>query len=259
MGRPQLNKMKTIVQNLAIEYSDEGSGSVILMLHGWKDSLQTFDALSQHLPGNRIVRLDLPGFGQSDMPKQTWDISRYADFVREFIRKINLEVDALIGHSFGGRIAIRGVGSGVLKPRRLVLISAAGLARRRTVRNKFLAALAKTGKLATLIPPFSFWKKQLRRKLYGAIGSDYFSAGALKDTFVSVVAEDLSQYAPKISAPTLIVWGRDDDTTPLDQAERIHALVSGSTLRIIDNAGHYVHQERPEDVAQLIKEFPARS
>ena len=248
--------MKTIVQSLAIEYQDEGNGPVILMLHGWKDTLHTFDAIVTDLcHSHRVVRIDLPGFGGSEMPIGVWSIEAYVRFVREFIQKLHLDVDTFVGHSFGGRIAIRGTGEGVFQSRRLILIAAAGLAHRRMFRNKVLSGLAKVGKLLTLIPPFSFWRNELRRTLYTSIGSDYFNAGALKDTFVKVVSEDLSSFAEKITVPTLIIWGENDSTTPAEQAERIHSLVRGSKLTVINHAGHFLHQERPEEVTAAISTF----
>ena len=249
-------RMKTIIQNLAVEYDEHGAGTVLLMLHGWKDTLHTFDALVPALSErHHVVRLDLPGFGGSDMPKMPWGLAEYVSFVKEFIQKRELNVDMLIGHSFGGRVVIKGVGSGILKPNRVVLISAAGLANRRTARNYVLSMLGKIGKFVTLVPPFSFWRSQLRRTLYRSIGSDYFAAGELKDTFVRVVGEDLASYAQKISPPTLIIWGENDDVTPLDQAERTHALIRGSVLRTFKGAGHFVHREYPNEVASAIKEF----
>lgn len=247
--------MKIIIQNLAIEYQDEGAGPVVLMLHGWKDSLKTFDALARELSAShRVVRVDLPGFGGSEIPKETWNISRYVEFVGEFISKLNLQVDTLVGHSFGGRITIRGVGSGALEPKRIILISAAGLANRRTIRNSILSAIGSIGKILTTIPPLSFWRYQLRRALYESIGSDYFAAGALKDTFVQVVEEDLSSYAKKIFIPTLLIWGSRDQSTPLDQGRRANELISSSKLYVIEG-GHFIHQDNSPGVSQLIKSF----
>ena len=63
--------MKIIVKNLAIEYRDEGTGPVALFLHGWKDNLHTFDPLMPFLSDKlRIIRLDLPGFGESEISKR---------------------------------------------------------------------------------------------------------------------------------------------------------------------------------------------
>ena len=120
--------MKVIVNNLAIEYEDEGSGPVLLFLHGWQDSLHTFDAISDDLKKNyRIIRLDLPGFGKSDLPKTVWSISDYVSFVNDFIKKINLSVYALVGHSFGGRIILKGSGQRKIESEKNILISSAGI------------------------------------------------------------------------------------------------------------------------------------
>lgn len=247
--------MKFIVQNSATEYEDSGQGPVFLMLHGWKDSLRTFDELVARLPGYRIVRLDMPGFGQSEAPKKAWGVGEYVEFVQAFIEKLGVTPEIIAGHSFGGRVAIKGVGTGVLKPKKLVLIAAAGFARRRTLKNHLFAGVAKVGRALTSIPPFNIWQNMIRRKLYDTLGSDYFRAGALKDTFVKVVSEDLSDYAANITIPTLLVWGRQDTSTPLTHGERLHELIESSQLDIVNGAGHFVHREQPEKVVEFITRF----
>lgn len=248
--------MKMIVNGIVAEYSDEGKGPALLLLHGWKDSLQTFDPLMPVLAeAHRVIRVDLPGFGGSEMPAAAWHLDDFVRFVKDFTEKLDVSVDVLVGHSLGGRIAIKGIALKVLDARKVVLISSAGIAKRRTFRNVLLGVLAKAGKIATAVPPLSFWKQRIRRKLYEAIGSDYFGAGALRGTFMNIVREDLSSVAPKISVPTLLIWGSDDKTTPLTDGMRLHGLVRGSILKVIPGAGHFVHRERPEEVSELILKF----
>ena len=248
--------MKVIVGTTATEYTDQGRGPTLLLLHGWKDDLKTFDKLLKELSSSyRIVRLDMPGFGGTDIPKGTWRVSDYAQFVRRFLEKVHIEPDVIVGHSFGGRVIIRGVGTGELQPKKIVLIAAAGLARKRTWRNRLLSVVAKIGKMVTSIPPLSSRKQELRRTLYEAIGSDYFAAGALKDTFVAVVSEDLSRYAARIKIPTLLIWGSEDASTTLDQGKRIASLIQGSRLEVINGASHFVHVEQPGKVAEFISSF----
>jgi len=240
---------------LAIEYADEGAGPVLLMLHGWGDNLHTFDAIARELPGYRIVRLDLPGFGGSERSQETWGVVEYARFVESFIKKIQIEPHTLIGHSFGGRIIIKGVGVGIFSPQKIVLIASAGVARKRTLKSMFFRMLAKLGKALTLIPPLSLYRGQIRKKLYAALGSDYFASGSMRDVFLKVVREDLIEFARHISAPVLLVWGTLDNQTPLSDGEKIRDAIRQSEMEVIQGATHFVHQEKPQEVATLIKEF----
>src|SRR3989338_8464939 len=102
-----------IVDNLATEYADQGQGPVILMLHGWGGSLHGFDLLVNDLVQNhRVIRLDLPGFGGTDAPTETWNLDNYISFTKNFVNKLFPvdpsspgssgwnSIEAIIGHSF---------------------------------------------------------------------------------------------------------------------------------------------------------------
>lgn len=248
--------MKIIVQNLAVEYQDEGAGKTILLLHGWQDNLHTFDAIAQILSEtNRVIRLDCPGFGQSETPKETWDLDNYVEFVKNFIQKLNLQVDTLAGHSFGGRIAIKGTTTNNLQPAKIILINSAGIAKSKTPRNFILKILAKIGNVLISIPPFVFLREKLREKFYKSIGSDYLNAGAMRETFLKIIAEDLRANAKKIAPPTLLIWGENDTETPLSDGKLFSQIIPHSKLEIIKEAGHFVHQEKPEEVAMLIQNW----
>jgi pimeloyl-ACP methyl ester carboxylesterase len=248
--------MKIIVQNLATEYLDEGTGKVVLFLHGWQDNLHTFDSLVSLLPPTlRIIRLDLPGFGKSEVPKETWDLNNYVQFVSNFIRKLNIQVYTLVGHSFGGRIAIKGEATKNLQAQKIILICSAGIAKNRTFRNSLLKTLTKIGGLITYIPPLIFWREALRKKMYGFIGSDYLNTGKLKETFLKIISEDLSMTAKNVTIPALLIWGVNDTETPLADGKKLSQLISGSKLKVISGAGHFVHKEKSQEVSKLVQEF----
>lgn len=248
--------MKVIVQNLSTEYQDEGDGRVMLFLHGWKDDLHTFDALASLLPHERrIIRLDLPGFGESEAPKETWNLDDYVKFVKGFTQKIDVEVETLVGHSFGGRIAIKSEAAKTLRAKKIVLIGSAGAAKSRMFRNSLLKFLAKLWGLIMYIPPLIFWRERVRKSAYAFIGSDYMSAGALKETFLKIISDDVRASAKKIITPTLLIWGESDTETPLSDGKRLFQLIIGSRLEVISGAGHFVHKEKPEQVAKLVQEF----
>ncbi len=248
--------MKIIVQNLATEYLDEGTGKVVLFLHGWQDNLHTFDSIISILsPTLRTIRLDLPGFGKSEVPKETWDLDNYVQFVDNFIQKLNIQVYALVGHSFGGRIAIKGEATKILQTQKIILICSAGIAKNRTFHNSLLKSLAKIGGLITYVPPLIFWREVLRKRMYDFIGSDYLNTGKLKKTFLKIISEDLSMTAKNVTIPTLLIWGADDTETPLADGKKLSELISGSELKALNKAGHFVHKEKSKEVARLIQEF----
>ncbi|TSC62932.1 MAG: alpha/beta hydrolase fold protein [Parcubacteria group bacterium Gr01-1014_48] len=248
--------MKSIVNNLAVEYEDHGSGSVMLFLHGWKDTLHTFDGLSEVFSRtHRVIALDLPGFGKSELPKSSWGLDEYVEIVWAFSEKLGISVDVIVGHSFGGRIAIKGLSQGQLRAHKVVLIASAGIAQTHTARSLFFSLVAKIGKWSTFIPPLCFWRKTLRKKLYALTGSDYMHAGRLKETFLRVVREDLSEQARKISIPALLLWGAEDTETPVADGKKFAELIHNSNLKIFSDAGHFVHQEKTTEVIAAIKEF----
>lgn len=246
--------MKTIIHNLATEYQDEGSGLVMLFLHGWQANVNTFDALVPSFSKDfRVIRLNLPGFGGSEMSSSPWGVGEYANFVKAFIEKLGISVAVLVGHSFGGRIAIKGVSEGIILTKKLILISSAGLAKQHNLRSLLFTTVAKIGKAVLFLAPLR--KEKLRRWLYERAGSDYLGSGSLKETFLLVTREDLSQNAVKVSVPTLLIWGEDDTTTPLSDGKRLQSLIPGSQLKILEKGGHFVHQEKAGDVSALITTF----
>lgn len=247
--------MKIIVDNLAVEYKDEGQGPVLVMLHGWMNSLSSYDAITGDLAKEyRVIRPDLPGFGGSEPPPKPWHVGDYAAFVRNLLQRLGAEPYTLVGHSFGGRVIMKGVGTGVLHPKKIVLIDTAGNARRETPRLRFYKTIAKTGKAFAMLVP-NAWYTSMRKRLYKRAGSDYLEAGALSQTFLHTINEDLVEYARRIGVPTLLVWGEHDKTTPLEDGKRLASEIPGAQLAVVSGAGHAPHRENPEEVARLICTF----
>jgi len=248
--------MKLIVDNLATEYSDEGKGPMILMLHGWMDTHHTFDRLAAVLGLDyRIIRLDMPGFGQTEVPKEVWTVGDYVTFVAHFLDKLGIKPDVVLGHSFGGRVTIKGVSTGAFKPSKVILVGSAGISKRTTLRNILVTTLTKIFGLVTFIPPLLFYRDKIRKKLYKTIGSDYLESGVLRDTYLKTISEDLAEAARTILLPTQLIWGENDTETPLADGRKFSSLINGSSLSVIAGAGHMVHQEKAEEVARVIKDF----
>ncbi len=249
--------MQVVVDNLLTQYDLRGKkGPVVLLLHGWGDTLQTYDALAQQLTKYaQVVRLDLPGFGQTQAPPVVWGLQDYARFVARFLDKLSLSAAVVVGHSNGGAVLIKALASGEVSAERLVLLASAGVRDRQNFRKKLFKVAAKVGKALTWWLPRST-RQKLQRKFYGTIGSDYLVAPHLQETFKRTVAEDIVADARTITLPTLLIYGERDTATPLDSVGMpLHQAIARSRLKVVHGANHFVHQQATVQVADLIKEF----
>lgn len=246
-----MKKAHVLVDELDIEYTDRGTGPLLLFLHGWGTDAPSFNVFIEQFGNNRCVALSFPGFGGSERPRASWGVLEYAEFVRNFLAKLNIKPDSIVAHSFGGRVAIKGIGAGLLHPRKLVLIASAGVAQK-SARARIFGSVGKIAKIFTAIPPFSLLRKSLRR-LAGS--RDYLNAGPMREIFLKVINENLEADAEKIKTPTLLLWGENDTETTLAEANTLHDRIRGSRLEVIQNADHFVFQEQPSVVAEKIKNF----
>jgi pimeloyl-ACP methyl ester carboxylesterase len=117
-----------------------------------------------------------------------------------------------------------------------------------------LRYLVKTGKALTAPLPRSF-KRGLRRKVYHAVGSDMLVAEHLQESFKKVVGDDVRPDVGQLTLPTLLIYGEQDEQTPVWYGETFHQLLRTSTLEVLPGAGHFVHLDRSADVERAIREF----
>jgi pimeloyl-ACP methyl ester carboxylesterase len=250
--------MQVVVDSLLTAYEVQGKGKAVLLLHGWGDRAAGLTALHIALAKQyKVIALDLPGFGGTESPKNVWGLDEYAQFVAHFVEKINQrKLTAIIGHSNGGAIAVRGLARGWLTTDKLVLLASAGVRGVYKGRIKALRYLAKAGKVLTMPLP-KHVKQKLRKQVYKTAGSDMLVAEHLQETFKKVVTDDIRSDATSLTVPALLLYGDQDDATPLWFGEALHEAISGSTLEILEGAGHFVHLEQPGRIVRLIEEFLA--
>ncbi len=248
--------MQIIVDGLLVRYEISGKGKLVLLLHGWGDDSHTFAKLRSVLDGEyQTLVLDLPGFGGSQAPTSVWDLDDYAVILQKILEKLDLtELYAVIGHSNGGAIAIRAVVLNVLAPQRLILLASAGIRDRLTTHRLLFKSAAKIGKVTTAWMPEN-QKKSLRKKLYGAAGSDMLLVPTLEGTFKKIVNHDVQSDAAKITIPTLLIFAQNDTAVPLVNGKKLNQLIHGSRLEILSDSGHFVHLDQPEKVESLVVEF----
>ena len=247
--------MQVVVNDLLTNYSKSGQGKTVVCLHGWGTSGDTYVELQKSLSNYTLLTPDLPGFGSSEPSHETWGLDNYAKFVAAWLKKIDQdEVYAVIGHSNGGAVAIQAISEGIIQPQKLVLLAGAGIRGRQKVRKTALKAMAKTGKIA-MVPLPKSTKRKLRAKFYKRIGSDLLVVEGMEDTFKKTVAEDVQDIAKKLRIPTLLIYGENDKQTPVKYGEILHSEISNSKLIRLPKTGHFLLQEKPDEVGDLIKEF----
>lgn len=198
----------------------------------------------------------LPGFAQAEAPKRPWSVSDYVNWVKTRLPKEYF----LVGHSFGGRIAIKLASQDPKGLGGLILINSAGIKPRRTLKHLLFLVLAKMGRLIFLLPPFFIFKNFARKALYKLAGvRDYYRAkGVMKETLKKVISEDLKGDLKKIKVPTLILWGEKDRTTPLSDGELMNRLIPHSSLKVFPEADHSLPLKFPKQTSLAIIKF-ARS
>lgn len=251
--------MRVVCDNLLTEYDVYGDekNPVVLVLHGWADSALSWKQFAQKLSRDyRVIVPNLPGFGGTQPPKQSWGLTDFGLYLSAFTKKLNIQPHAIVGHSNGGAIAIRGVARGFLNAEKLVLLASAGIRTSDTGKKTILRVIAKTGKIVTVPFPTSV-RVKMRQKLYGAIGSDLLVAGHMQDTFKRVIRDDVQDDARLLRLPVLLIYGEKDASTPIIFGEQYKELIKDATLEVFPEVGHFVHLDVPDKVHEVVTEFLA--
>ncbi|MBE5939085.1 MAG: alpha/beta hydrolase [Lachnospiraceae bacterium] len=241
--------MNTNIDGININYRDEGSGEVVLLLHGWGSNIALFDGIFNLLtPKYRVVALDMPGFGQSDEPKEVWGVDEYLDFVIKFIESLELKDFTVLGHSFGGRVIIKMVNRNNLsfKVNKIILVDSAGIKPKRTLSYHIKVKSYKAMKaILGCAPVKALFPGALEKYKKGKGSADYNAASdIMKGCLVKVVNEDLTDLLKNIKQDTLLIWGENDDATPLSDGKIMEKLIPEAGLATIKNAGHYSFLEQ---------------
>lgn len=252
--------MNININELDINYTDQGSGKIILLLHGWGVDITVYKLMITHFSeNNRVIALDLPGFGKSNTPKQSMSVDDYAKFVWDFCQKLDIAPEILMGHSFGGRIIIKALGKYNLFPsvKKVILTGSAGIKPKRTFKYysrvytfKLLKHLANNKITYKLCP-------KLIDKAKSKFGSeDYKKASpVMRETMVRVVNDDLTPLLSGIKVPTLLIWGENDTATPVKDGRLMESKIKGSGLVVLKNCTHYAFLEKPWEFHKICDSF----
>lgn len=224
----------------------------IIILHGWTKNLDKWGDLLRILE-KKGINVDLPKIpGLTGNLEKVWDLDNYAEWLKDITDKQKGKV-ILIGHSNGGRIALAFTNRYPEKVEKLILIDSSGIYHNELplkIKRVVFKTIAKIGKKLTS-------SKTVKNLLYKlARESDYKDLDKnTKQTMINLISADLKPILPQIQAPTLIIWGREDKTTPLSDGILMNNLIKDSSLKIINEAKHSPMLTHPQEVANLIQQF----
>ena len=220
--------------NLSFEYVNPNDDKTIVFLHGWGLSGESFNRIISKLGDDvSILKIDLFGFGKSGLPQKYFDTYEYAYHIFLLIKKLNINQVVLVGHSFGGRLAILLSSVFDIKIEKLFLCASAGLVRFDLI-NWFKIKKFKLAKWCVK-------KKIFKEKYLDRFGSrDYKNAGLeLRQVMSNVVNQDLSKWVMKINCETTMVWDKNDKETGYWICKKLKRFISTSNVIIYKTGGHF--------------------
>lgn len=235
------------VDGLRIRVERAGAGHPVLLLHGWGASAEAMRMIAEDLARNYdVAALDFPGHGKSSPPPEPWRVSNFTALTLKVMDQLGLKQPHVIAHSFGGRVVIKLAAENPQRISRLVLTGAAGLPPERTHGQRARLKVAGIGKrVKRTLGDTSVSRWLESRWVHHVASADYQAAsGTMRGTLVNIVAEDLSDWLPRIEAPTLLIWGAEDRDTPLSSGQRMAALIPSSELVVLEGGGHFAYAEQ---------------
>jgi len=259
------------VDGLQVHYKETGpqDAPVLLLLHGFGSSLQTWDEWSVKLdPKYRVIRLDLPGFGLTGAsPLNDYSEEKDVAILTHFADKLGLDKFSVIGHSMGGKMAWSLAAAQPDRVQALVLMAPDGFPEAKDFGTKPYEVPAVMGLVKYFLPKY-FVKKSIEpafadaKALNDALVSRYYDMlrapgvrGAILDRSNQTIYTDPVPRLKKIKAPTLLIWGEQDQMIPNSNAQSYAGVLLNSTTILLPKLGHLLQEEQPEKGLKAVMKF----
>ena len=251
-------------------------GSTVILLHGLNCHVEFWEkniaALAQE---HRVFAVDIVGFGLTEKPAIDYTFQQMTDFVIAFMNAMNIDKASLVGHSMGGGITMMVAARAPERVEKIVLVNSSGLGKKMSFLVR-LITLPVIGEVLTK-PSRQGVVRQMQMCLYDhSQASDDFidraaAIGKLPDKQRSVlsvlrggcnifgmkkkVVIDFSECIKRISAPILVIWGRQDRINPVSDGEAAVERMGDVRLHIIDQADHFPQIDKPGEFNATVLDF----
>jgi pimeloyl-ACP methyl ester carboxylesterase len=248
-----------IKEKNGFDYVDEGTGEVLLLLHGLFGALSNWeDVVREFSPDYRVIIPLLPIY---DMPLSKAGVPGLMNYVEDFLAAINLtEPVTLLGNSLGGHVALVYALRNPARVQRLVLTGSSGL-----FEDSMGGSFPKRGNYAFVQERvgYTFYDPTLATK---DLVDEVFNVTNSNSKCLRIISiarsaqrHNLGKDLSGIKVPTLLVWGLNDTITPPPVAHEFHRLIAGSELRFLDHCGHAPMMERPAEFNVYLRQFLRRT
>lgn len=232
---------------------------VVVLLHGWGCSVQTMLPVYQYLiPNYAVYALDFPGCGGSDQPPVPWGVAEYVRLVLDWLDALQIPKATFIGHSHGGRVSLMLAARHPERVKRLILVDSAGIRAPRNFRYYRRVYFYKVAKRVIALPGIRCYQPVLRKRLMKLLGAEDYgnvAPGVMQGTFIKLVNEDLRPLLPSIKAPSLLIWGENDQDTPVSDGKIMEQEIPDAGLVVLKGAGHFSYLDCFPQFCTVISSF----
>jgi pimeloyl-ACP methyl ester carboxylesterase len=259
------------VDGLRVHYKETGpkDAPVLMLLHGFGSSLQAWDEWSVTLEKTyRVIRLDLPGFGLTGAsPDRDYSEEKDLEVLTHFVDKLGLDKFSVIGHSMGGKMAWSLAAAQPERVKALVLMAPDGFPETKDIGTKPYEVPAVMGVIKYFLPKYLVRKSiepafHDASALNEALVNRYFDVlrapgvrGAILDRSNQTIYTDPVPRLKSIKAPTLLIWGEQDQMIPMTNAQSYANVLLNSTTALLPNLGHLLQEEQPEKGLEVVIKF----
>lgn len=236
------------IKDVDINYIDYGEGKdTVVLLHGWGQNIEMMKPIGDKMiKSNRVIIVDLPGFGKSSEPKEVWTVYDYVECIHELLSELKVKDPIMIGHSFGGKISL--VYASKYKTKKLVTFGSPYKKeiQKLSLKTRVLKGLKKVPVINKL--------EDFAKKHIGS--SDYRNASKMmRDILVDTVNLDVTEDVKKINCPTLLIWGTEDAAVSIEDARELESLIKDAGLVEYEGCTHYAYLERLGQTINVLNSF----
>ena len=260
-------------------YVRKGSGPVVLLLHGLGCDHTTWTPVIDSLARTHtVIAPDLLGHGASDKPRADYSVGGYANGMRDLLTLLGIDSATVVGHSFGGGVAMQFAYQYPERTERLVLVGSGGLGPEVTPAIRAITTPGFHQAMGVLSLPGLRHLVTTSMRVLAASGvsqlRDLDEVAEIYDSFkdpdtraairhvVRAVVDWRGQIVTMAdraylteAMPMCVVWGADDLVIPVDHASNASALAPTARIEIIPNAGHFPHKDHPERFVKIMRDF----